>query len=124
MSDLPSPSKSPAPLICKVVPGLLPADALLTPAALAEHLTRHGITTLFLTTSLFHQMAQQAPAMFAGLRNLIFGGEAADAHCVRLVLENGKPGRLVNGYGPTDPAAGGDRMGRGLGEQRQHLAAA
>lgn len=79
-----------------------PADALLTPTALAEHLKRHGITTLFLTTSLFHQMAQQAPGMFAGLRNLVFGGEAADAHCVRLVLENGQPRRVVNGYGPTE----------------------
>jgi non-ribosomal peptide synthetase component F len=79
-----------------------PADALLTPTALSEHLKRHAITTLFLTTSLFHQMAQQAPAMFGALRNLVFGGEAADAHCVRLVIEDGKPQRLVNGYGPTE----------------------
>jgi amino acid adenylation domain-containing protein len=79
-----------------------PPDALLTPQALGEHLARHRITTLFLTTSLFHQMAQQAPAMFAELRNLVFGGEAADAHCVRLVLENGRPQRLINGYGPTE----------------------
>jgi amino acid adenylation domain-containing protein len=79
-----------------------PPDALLTPQALGEHLARYRITTLFLTTSLFHQMAQQAPAMFAGLRHLVFGGEAADAHSVRLVLENGRPQRLVNGYGPTE----------------------
>ncbi len=79
-----------------------PADTLLTAQALGEHLARHEITTLFLTTSLFHQMVQQAPSMFSGLRNLVFGGEAADAHCVQLVLENGKPLRLVNGYGPTE----------------------
>ena len=79
-----------------------PPDVLLSAAALAEHLARHRVTTLFLTTSLFNQIAQQSPAMFRGLRTMVFGGEAADAHSVRLVLENGRPQRLVNGYGPTE----------------------
>lgn len=79
-----------------------PPDALLTPTGLQEHLQRHRITTLFLTTSLFHQMVEQAPGMFRGLRNLVFGGEAANAHSVNAVLAAGAPGRLVNGYGPTE----------------------
>lgn len=79
-----------------------PRETLLTPTALGKYLAAENITTLFLTTSLFHQMAQQAPGIFAGLRTLVFGGEAADADSVRLVLENGRPKKLVNGYGPTE----------------------
>ena len=33
---------------------------------------------MFLTTSLFNQMAAIAPGMFSGVRHLLFGGEAAD----------------------------------------------
>ena len=81
---------------------ITPRDVLLSPAALAAHLAVHRVTVLFLTTSLFNRLAHEAPAMFGGLRILVFGGEAADAASVRLVVENGKPQRLVNGYGPTE----------------------
>ena len=77
-------------------------DLLLSPTTLETHLTRHGVTVLFLTTSLFNRLAHEAPAMFRELRHLVFGGEAANAASVRLVVENGKPQRLVNGYGPTE----------------------
>lgn len=78
------------------------SEVLLSPRALAEHIEQHGITTLFLTTSLFNQMAMAEPAIFLPLKTLVFGGEEADATCVRRVLESGAPGRLVNGYGPTE----------------------
>ena len=81
---------------------ITPRDVLLSSSALAAHLAKYEVTVLFLTTSLFNQLAHDAPAMFAGLRILIFGGEAADAESVRLVLAHGKPQRLVNGYGPTE----------------------
>ncbi len=79
-----------------------PQEILLSPPALAVHLAVHRITTLFLTTSLFNQTSNASPSMFAGLRNLVFGGEAADASAVQLVLTHGKPERIVNGYGPTE----------------------
>ena len=79
-----------------------PREVLLSPAALAEHLAAHRVTVLFLTTSLFNRLAHESPAMFRGLRHLVFGGEAADATSVSLVLDYGKPQRLVNGYGPTE----------------------
>ncbi len=78
------------------------SDVLISPTAFFEHLSAHRITTIFLTTSLFNQMARQAPAIFARLRNVVFGGEAADPQSVALVLANGRPQRLVNGYGPTE----------------------
>jgi thioesterase domain-containing protein/aryl carrier-like protein len=78
-------------------------DDLLSPPALAAHLAKHGITAMFLTTSLFNRMAQESPAMFRGVRHLLFGGESADAASVRRVLESGgRPERLINGYGPTE----------------------
>jgi len=80
-----------------------PRDVLLSPTALSAHLAEHGITAMFLTTSLFNRMAQEAPAMFRGMRHLLFGGESADAASARRVLESGgKPKRLINGYGPTE----------------------
>jgi amino acid adenylation domain-containing protein len=81
---------------------IVPHEILLSPPALEAHLTKHGVTVLFLTTSLFNRLAHEAPAMFRSLRHLVFGGEVADAASVRLVLEHGKPERLVNGYGPTE----------------------
>ena len=81
---------------------ITPRDVLLSPTALAAHLAEHRVTVLFLTTSLFNRLAHEAPAMFRGLRILVFGGEAADAESVRLVLAHGSPRRLVNGYGPTE----------------------
>jgi amino acid adenylation domain-containing protein len=77
-------------------------ETVLSADALAEHLRAYGITTLWLTTSLFAQLAQERPAMFAGLRNVLFGGEAANAAAVRLVCEHGRPENLINGYGPTE----------------------
>jgi amino acid adenylation domain-containing protein len=79
-----------------------PRETLFSAEALGEHLRRHGVTSLWLTTSLFAQLAQQAPGMFAGLRHLIFGGEAADPAAVRRVWEAGAPRFLINGYGPTE----------------------
>ena len=81
---------------------ITPRDVLLSPAALQTHLAEHRVSVLFLTTSLFNRLAHEAPAMFGRLRILVFGGEAADAASVRLVLANGMPQRLVNGYGPTE----------------------
>ncbi len=81
---------------------ITPRDVLLSPTDLARHLAQHRVSVLFLTTSLFNRLAHEAPAMFAGLRILVFGGEAADAESVRRVLAQGKPQRLVNGYGPTE----------------------
>jgi amino acid adenylation domain-containing protein len=81
---------------------LTPTDILVSAEALEQHYTRHGVTTAFLTTALFNKVAHQRPELFAKLRNAVFGGEAADPGSVRLVLERGKPQRLVNGYGPTE----------------------
>ncbi len=74
----------------------------LEPAELAAALARHRIDTLFLTTALFNQVVHLEPAAFAGLRELLFGGEAVDPNAVRSALAAGPPRRLLHVYGPTE----------------------
>jgi len=77
-------------------------DTALHPAALADAFARGGVTTTFLTTALFNQMAREAPAAFAGLRDVLFGGELADPRWPREVRRAGAPARLLHVYGPTE----------------------
>ena len=65
-------------------------------------LRRERITTLFLTTALFNQMAREAPGCFGPLRHVLFGGEAVDPRAVTDVLRNRPPERLLHVYGPTE----------------------
>jgi amino acid adenylation domain-containing protein len=70
---------------------------------IAEALRRFGVTTLFLTTGLFHQMVDETlPEGLAGLRQLVAGGDAISMPRVRSVLQALPGVRLVNGYGPTE----------------------
>ncbi|RYZ33154.1 MAG: amino acid adenylation domain-containing protein, partial [Myxococcaceae bacterium] len=59
-------------------------------------------SVMFVTTAVLHLLARQVPGAFAGLKTLVFGGEAADPLALREVLQHGPPQRLVNGYGPTE----------------------
>ncbi len=77
-------------------------EASLDPAAFARLLAERRVATLFLTTALFNQVARAEPAAFAGLDELLFGGEAVDPRWVRRVLETGPPRRLLHVYGPTE----------------------
>lgn len=81
---------------------IVPKDVLLSGPALTREIATHRITTLFLTTSLFHEHASSSPGMFSPLKQLLFGGEAADPAAVRRVLDTAAPERLLNGYGPTE----------------------
>ena len=77
-------------------------DVTLSPQQFAMCLHQQGITTLFLTTALFNQVARDEPTAFQSLRHLLFGGEAVDPQWVRQVLQHGPPQRLLHVYGPTE----------------------
>ncbi|MDH3637082.1 MAG: amino acid adenylation domain-containing protein, partial [Gammaproteobacteria bacterium] len=81
---------------------IIDRDVVLSAEEFARELRGKEITTLFLTTALFNVLAQSAPGCFASLKQLMFGGEAADPKWVRRVLADGPPGRLLNVYGPTE----------------------
>lgn len=77
-------------------------DVALSPREFATQLDAQGITTLFLTTALFNQLAREVPGAFAALRHVLFGGEAVDPRWVREVLRHGPPKHLLHVYGPTE----------------------
>ncbi|HEX8694828.1 MAG TPA: amino acid adenylation domain-containing protein [Longimicrobium sp.] len=80
----------------------IPREVLLSPAAVGEFLREERITTLYQTTALLNQLSREQPGVFASLREVLFGGQAADADRVRDLLKTGKPRRLLHMYGPTE----------------------
>src|SRR5256712_4608906 len=82
---------------CVIFPGAVP-----THHALRETIRAHGVTTLWLTASLFNAVIDEAPDTLAGLRTLITGGEALSARHVARAAAVLPGTRLVNGYGPTE----------------------
>jgi aspartate racemase len=71
-------------------------------AELGSLITGHGVTTLWLTAALFHEMLEHSPAALAGVRQLLAGGDVLSPSKVRAYLEMPGHGRLINGYGPTE----------------------
>jgi amino acid adenylation domain-containing protein len=77
------------------------------PASLEElgaSIARHGVTTLWLTAGLFHQMVERQLPALLGVRQLLAGGDVlSPAHVARVLGAAGGGGRvLINGYGPTE----------------------
>jgi amino acid adenylation domain-containing protein len=110
---------------------------------LGRTVERHGVSLLWLTAGLFHQMTDPAPelgedgplASLRGVRQLLAGGDVLSPAHVRRALE-ALPGlTLVNGYGPTenttftcchamtDPGEVSEPVpiGRPIGRTRVHL---
>ncbi|MCA1568066.1 MAG: amino acid adenylation domain-containing protein [Acidobacteria bacterium] len=77
-------------------------EVVISPQEFAEQIREQGITTMFLTTALFNQLARVRPDALAPLSHLLFGGEAVDPERVREVLLKGAPRRLLHVYGPTE----------------------
>ncbi len=77
-------------------------ETALDPASFASAIREKRISTMFLTTALFNQMAREVPDAFRTMRTLLTGGEAMDASAVRRVLAAGPPRGLLNVYGPTE----------------------
>jgi amino acid adenylation domain-containing protein len=77
-------------------------DTLLSADALRARVREGGITLLFLTTPIFNQLGREAPELFAGIPQVVTGGEAMDPGAARAVMERGRPGYLANIYGPSE----------------------
>src|SRR6185295_16206495 len=77
-------------------------ELLVAPRELAAALVERRISVAFLTTAVFNQVAREAPQAFGGVGHLFAGGEALDPTWVREAIVKGRPGRMINGYGPTE----------------------
>ena len=74
----------------------------LTAAELGEVIRQGGATTLWLTAGLFNLVADEAPDAFAGVRQVVAGGDVLSPAHLRRVARAYPELRLVNGYGPTE----------------------
>ncbi|TVX91666.1 non-ribosomal peptide synthetase/type I polyketide synthase [Paenibacillus agilis] len=69
---------------------------------LAAFIEEKGITTFFVTTALFNMLVDWDVTCLNDVRKVLIGGEAASLSHVKKALNALGPGRIVNGYGPTE----------------------
>ncbi|XXT19046.1 amino acid adenylation domain-containing protein [Sorangium sp. So ce429] len=69
---------------------------------LGDLIERAGVTTLWLTAGLFHQMIDGHIEGLAPLRQLLSGGDVLSPAHVQRFVERFPGCRLINGYGPTE----------------------
>ncbi|WP_269330724.1 non-ribosomal peptide synthetase [Streptacidiphilus albus] len=90
------------------VPLLTGRQAIVAPAeeltadGLAQLVSAHGVTGLWLTAGLFGFFAEEDPACFAGVREVWTGGDVVSPAMVARVLDACPGTNVVNGYGPTE----------------------
>ncbi|MFB6596637.1 amino acid adenylation domain-containing protein [Streptomyces diastaticus] len=82
---------------CVLHPGSVP-----DPAVIAALVPAHGVTTLWLSASLFNVLVDEEPDVFGTVRQVITGGEAASPAHVARVRAAFPHLTLVNGYGPVE----------------------
>jgi amino acid adenylation domain-containing protein len=74
-----------------------------SPDAVAVAVARHGVTTMWLTAGLFHELVDRRPDCLARVRQLLAGGDVlSPRHVSRALAALPPDGRLTNGYGPTE----------------------
>ncbi len=73
-----------------------------TLSELGDVIAQNGVTILWLTAGLFHQMVDENIRGLAGLRQLLAGGDVLSVPHVEKVLRQFPGLRLINGYGPTE----------------------
>lgn len=80
---------------------LLPEGHLL-PSTLRQAVSRHGVDTLWITTSVFNLFVDEAPDCFEGLAHVYTGGEKASPEHMRGFLTHHRDLPLWNAYGPAE----------------------
>jgi amino acid adenylation domain-containing protein len=71
-------------------------------AELGEFIERTGVTTLWLTAGLFHQMIEEQIDRLKNVRQLLAGGDVLSPTHVARAREELPRTQLINGYGPTE----------------------
>ncbi|HWO61971.1 MAG TPA: amino acid adenylation domain-containing protein, partial [Umezawaea sp.] len=82
---------------CVLQPGQTPE-----PAHIARLIARHRVTVLHVSASLLNFLVDEAPEVFAGVHEVMTGGEPASIPHVRALLDRYPGLRVVNGYSPLE----------------------
>jgi amino acid adenylation domain-containing protein len=77
-------------------PGVLGVDEI------AAAVARHGVTTLWLTASIFNEFVDAGRPVPQTLRQLLVGGDVVSPEHARRFIAANPACRLINGYGPTE----------------------
>ncbi|MHA6486324.1 amino acid adenylation domain-containing protein [Bacillus cabrialesii] len=77
-------------------------QAFLDPHQLKRYIEHHGITTMWLTSSLFNHLTEQNETTFSQLNHLIIGGEALSVSHINRIKNVCPEVSIWNGYGPTE----------------------
>jgi len=76
--------------------------AILDPDEIKRLIDINGITTMWLTASLFNQHVDSDVGIFSGLKHLLVGGEKLSTYHVNRVRAAYPDLVIINGYGPTE----------------------
>ena len=77
-------------------------ETVLDVDAFGKALRENDVNVGLMTTALFNQISAKTPIVFSLFKYLLIGGEAQKPSAVREALAHGKPGSLLNAYGPTE----------------------
>jgi len=77
-------------------------EPLPTLEAIVQAVHCHQVTTLWLTSGLFHQMVEEKLEALSSLKQLLSGGDVLSVPHVKKVLDSLQNCALINGYGPTE----------------------
>jgi len=69
---------------------------------LGEAVKRNGVTTLWLTAGLFHQIVETDLENLRGVRQLLAGGDVLSVPHLEKAADELSGCQLINGYGPTE----------------------
>ncbi len=90
-----------APLLNGARLALAPSGVL-TLSELSSTIEVMGVTTLWLTSGLFHQVVDEGLDGYRGLKYLLTGGDVVSPQHANKALESLPTTTLINGYGPTE----------------------
>lgn len=77
-------------------------EQLLNPIVLEQLINENDVNTMWLTSSLFNQIASERIEVLVPLKYLLIGGEVLNAKWVDLLNQRPKHPQIINGYGPTE----------------------
>ncbi|HKS46210.1 MAG TPA: non-ribosomal peptide synthase/polyketide synthase [Amycolatopsis sp.] len=85
-------------------------DGAVSPAGRGQVIAAHGVTNVWVTAGLFRVLAEETPEIFAGVREVLTGGDVVPASAVRTLLR-AHPGLTVSAnYGPTEATVFATRL--------------